>query len=830
MIILVALASLLNLFPQIQDSSVVIAVGILSSAIEIIGLIRDRSAKGELPPISNQIDLSSGPHTNVNGDQENLFSGSFDGPTSAKGGAVDMRESTGSINVAEGPVNQHFGDNITQIIKPPEKQLIPRIQPPPQNFVGRVDDINEILTGFERGSVIAGLRGMGGVGKTALALKLAEKLASRYPDGQILVEMKGTAKEPLSWAESMIQIIHAYDPGYKMPPNEGELRGKYFSILHGKKALLFLDNAASREQVEPLLPPPESALLLTSRYKFALPGLLNEMDLDPGLLPQEDAEMLLLNICGRIGEHAGELAKLCGCLPIALRNAAYALKEKPNLSPDGYIERLGDAKKRLELVDATFSTSYELLAPELQRLWSLLSVFPADFNLSGAEAVWEMKKIPAEDALGELVKWSLLDFLPSSKGEGSRYKLHDLARDFAGSCLDDAAREPARLRHARHYQKLLWLAQRLFLQDSDSMLKGLTLFDVNWMNIQAGQMWASENKSKSDKIAEICSNFARAGSVLSLRLHPSEYINWLEVALVAARGIKRYDLEAYFLSNLGVAYFYLGQYAKAIEYHEHVLKISRASRDRRGEGVQLGNLGGAYSHLGETRKSIKYHEQSLKIAREIGDRRLEGSQLGNLGNAYSHLGEMQKAIECHKQALKISGSKEKGNSLLSLGNIFFELGDKQKAIEYYEMALNISRKIGDRRCEGSSLGGLGNAFSFLGETRKAIENYEQWLEISRKIGDRSGEGGALGDLGLAYSHLGEFRKAIEYYEHALKISREIGDRLGEGSDIFNMSISLQGIGQQEEAVSLARSALEIFEEIESPHAEAVRQKLAEWSS
>ena len=85
--------------------------------------------------------------------------------------------------------------------------------------------------------------------------------------------------------------------------------------------------------------------------------------------------------------------------------------------------------------------SYQLLTPELQRLWCLLSVFPADFDLLGAAAVWEMEQIPAEDALGELVKWSLVDFLPSATGEGGRYRLHDLARDFAESRLEADARE-----------------------------------------------------------------------------------------------------------------------------------------------------------------------------------------------------------------------------------------------------------------------------------------------------------------------------------------------------------------------------------------------------
>ena len=260
-----------------------------------------------------------------------------------------------------------------------------QIPPPPQDFTGREDDIRDILASFDRGATITGLRGMGGVGKTALALVLAEKLAGRFPDGQILVEMKGTDKKPLSATEARVQVIRAYYPEFKIPPKEGELAGQYFSILHGKRTLLLLDNAASREQVEPLLPPKGSALLVTSRSKFALPGM-KEKDLD--VLPMEDAKKLLLEIAGSIGGHAEELAKLCGCLPLALRNAAYALKEKPIISVADYMKRLEDTSKRLELVDATFTFSYDLLTLKLRRLWCLLSVFPADFDLLGAAAVW----------------------------------------------------------------------------------------------------------------------------------------------------------------------------------------------------------------------------------------------------------------------------------------------------------------------------------------------------------------------------------------------------------------------------------------------------------
>jgi hypothetical protein len=228
--------------------------------------------------------------------------------------------------------------------------------------------------------------------------------------------MLGTSKVPREPEDAMAQIIRSYrGVNAPLPEDLNGLSGLYHSILTGKKALILLDNAASREQVEPLIPPAGSALLITSRNKFALPGL-KEKDLD--VLPLDDAKKLLLESAGRIGEHAGELAEICGRLPIALRNAAYALKEKPNISVADYMKRLEDAKVRLGLLEASFSSSYDLLTPELQRLWSLLSVFPADFDLAGAAAVWEVKNDVAEEVLGELVKWSLVDYLPSVYSEG----------------------------------------------------------------------------------------------------------------------------------------------------------------------------------------------------------------------------------------------------------------------------------------------------------------------------------------------------------------------------------------------------------------------------
>jgi hypothetical protein len=254
---------------------------------------------------------------------------------------------------------------------PPSKQapksfeIIPhQIPPPPGDFKGRDDEISHILSNFANGATITGLRGMGGVGKTALALVLADRLKSRYPDGEIFVDMRGTSSNPalppLTPEDAMAQVIRAYYPADRLPQEYNELRGRYHSTLAGKNVLLLLDNAASREQVEPLIPPHGSSVLITSRIKFALPGLA-ENDLD--ILPPDNACELLLDIAPRIGKRADDLAKLCGYLPLALRNAASALAEKKDLSISEYERRLSNKVARLELVKASFSLSYDLLSP-----------------------------------------------------------------------------------------------------------------------------------------------------------------------------------------------------------------------------------------------------------------------------------------------------------------------------------------------------------------------------------------------------------------------------------------------------------------------------------
>ena len=565
---------------------------------------------------------------------------------------------------------------------------------PPGDFTGRKAELEELMGKIQEGGVaISGVQGMGGVGKTALALKLAEGLTERYPDAQFYLDLKGTTTEPVAVTQAMAHVVRGFEPAAQLPEDEAELRGLYLSKLHGKQALLLMDNALNREQVEPLVPPSGCVLLVTSRQRFTLPGLFVQ-DLDT--LPPEDARDLLLAIAPRIDEQAEAIAELCGYLPLALRLAGTALAERVDLSPEEYTGRLRDSQKRLELVDASLSLSYDLLRRELQKLWRALAVFPETFDVPSAAAVWELEGDAAKEALSELVGYSLVEWNEANR----RHRLHDLTRVFADSRLGEAEREDAQRRHAEHYRLVLAGADDLYLEGGESLMEGLRLFDLEQGNIQAGQAWAAAHADEDDDAARLCSGYCNAGVyVLNLRQHPRQWIEWLDSALTSARRLKDRKAEGLHLGNLGGAYFVLGETRRAIEHYEQRLAIAREIGDRRGEGSALGNLGLAYADLSETRRAIEYHEQSLAIKREIGDRRGEGNSLGNLGLAYA------------------------------------DLGEPRRAIELYEQHLAIAREIGDRRGEGNALWNMALALDELGERDQAIANAEAALEILEQIED-----------------------------------------------------------------------------------------------
>jgi tetratricopeptide (TPR) repeat protein len=677
----------------------------------------------------------------------------------------------------------------------PSGTALPRLHQlpaPPADFTGRGQELQELRAAIVAGGATAifGLHGMGGVGKTALALKLAEEVAGQYLDGQIYLDLKGVST-PLKPTQAMAWVVRSFQPEAPLPEDEAELAALYRSELHDKRVLLLMDNAANREQVEPLRPPAGCALLVTSRFHFSFSGLTTR-DLDE--LSGDEAQKLLLRACPRIGAAAAELARVCGGLPLALSLASGALNERADLSPAAYARQLAKGRKRLVGVDASLDLSYRLIPENLQRLWRLLAVFPGTFDAAAAAAVWELDEDVTDEALGKLVTSSLLDW----EERLGRYRLHDLARSFAELRLAVAERATACRRHAEHYLEILAQADELYLQGGMEIENALSLFDREWDNVKAGHAWAVEQPLEDPGAAGLSTMYPDAGvHCLALRLRAADRIQWLETAVAAARQCRDRGLEANHLGNLGIAYGDLGEPRRAIELHEQHGAFAREIGDRRSESNALTNLGNAYLDLGEPRRAIEHHEQALAIKREIGDRWGESYALGSLGLAYAFLGE------------------------------------PRRAIEFYEQRVSLSREFGDRKGESNGLGNLGLAYAALGEPHRAIDFYQQALAISREIGHRSGESNALGSLGIAYADLSEYERAIELYEQQLAISYAIGDGWGKVSASWNLGIIFERQGNLARAVQLMQLLVDLERHLGHPDADkhaavvaAIRARLA----
>ena len=789
------------------------------------------------------------------------------------------------------------------LIAPPVSPMATfhQLPPPLPEFAGRSSEMAGLYAARANRDVrVLNIQGPGGVGKTTLALKLADQLTPHYPDAQFYLDLKGASPQPLSVAEAQATIIRAYLPTVRLPENEVELDQLYNSALMGKRALLLLDNAVGAQQVAPLVAPDGCITIVTSRNHIALPAMFSKQ---LGSLPPSEARDLLLRIVPRVNGQAGQIAELCGSLPLALRLAASALQLTANMKVTDYVQRLENLQQPappdkpvrgesqslapqrppihppihpairtpIQPVNAVLSLSYDLLVPGLQKLWRTLTVFRDTFDAAAAASVWKINPVRATNALDRLMAYSLIE---RNRATG-RYRLHDLMARFADAHSNDQERTIARQRFSAHYQSVLHEADALYEQGGEFLKQGLDLVDLEWSNIQTGQVWATTHVDGARAACELCNSYPDAGKyVLELRQHPRERIRWSEAALAAAQKLKRRKASVRHLVALGDSYTDLAEVHHAIECYEQALQIARDSRERRGEAEALSGLGTAYYLGGGLKRARQLHQEALEIFSSAGDRRGEAHTLGNLGLAYFAMGDLRNALSLFDQQLKaareIGDRRSESHALGGLGTSHYTTGEVKRAADLFNQQLAITREIGDRSGEASALGNLGKAYAALKYHRQAIAFHEQSLVVAREIGDRRSEANALGGLGIAEYQDGNLGRSIELLNRQLRLTSEIGDRRGEAialsnlgeacvasgdyqaatdlltkafnlasqigdiqaqaNALFNLGLTLDHTGDRKQAIAQAETALELFEIAEHPYAKVVREQLVEWGA
>jgi tetratricopeptide (TPR) repeat protein len=765
-----------------------------------------------------------------------------------------------------------------------------QLPPPLPEFVGRSAELVELYAARANHDVrVLSVQGLGGAGKTTLALKLADQLKPHYPDAQFYIDLKGASPQPLSVVEAQSAVIRAYLPTVCLPENEVELDRLYHSVLMGKRALLLLDNAAGAQQVAPLIAPDGCITIVTSRDLVALPGVFSKQL--ESLSPSE-ARDFLMRIVPRIDGQASKVAELCEHLPLALRLAASALLISADLKVSDYVQRMEKlqwaspaldkaargpglappaARPPLHPVDAVLSMSYDLLVPGLQKLWRMLAVFRDTFDVSAAASVWQITPVRTNNALDRLMAYSLIE---RNRATG-RYRLHDLMARFAETRSNDQEMTLARQRFSAHYQSVLHEADALYEQGGESLRRGLSLVDLEWRNIQEGQVWAATHVDDDHAARELCNSYPDAGKyVLELRQRPRERIRWSEAALTAAQKLNQRNAAVRHLVALGDSYNDLAEVNHAIGCYEQALQIAREACDRRGEAEALSGLGAAHYLGGGLKRACDLHREALEIFSRVGPRRREADSLGNLGLAYFATGDLRNALVLFDQQLKaareISERRGESQALGGLGTTHYAMGDTERAAELFNQQLTITREIADRRGEASALGNLGSAYAALKRHRQAIAFHEQALLVAREIGDRRGEASALGGLGIAEYLDGNLSRSIELLNKQLRLASELGDRRGEAialsnlgeayvasgdyqiateiltsafniasqigdiqaqaNALFNLSLALDQTGDRKQAIAQAEIALELFEIAEHPYAQVVKERLIEWGA
>ncbi len=683
---------------------------------------------------------------------------------------------------------------------------VPRELPPDvYGFTGRGAELDRLDGLLDQAGLICVVAGTAGVGKTALAVRWAHRVAAAFPDGCLYVDLRGYDPDrPLSPAEALAGLLRSLGvDGVDIPHDEAERAARYRTVLADRRVLVLLDNARDTDQVRLLLPgDPGCVVLVTSRD--ALTGLVvrhgaRRIGLGP-LTHGEAVELLGVLIGERVTDEpdaAAALAERCVRLPLALRLAAELAGGRAGTSLAELVAELADTQHRLDRLDAVgesrtasravFSWSYQNLDAAAATAFRLLGLFPGrELDPPTLAALAGTDLTGARSLVDGLARAHLAQ--PAGHG---RYGMHDLLRAYA---VELAAGDPEPRRDAAlarlHEQQLRACsvamdlvapfdrARRPAVPDRGWPLPELTdqASAAAWLDLERPNLIATGvhaaahgRPAHAAVLARILVRYLDTGA----HHHDAERL----YGAVVMTGMPADRAHA--LTSLGIVCWRLGRYSDAVAHQEQALEIAGEIGDKGELRRALTGLGIVYWQLGDSGKALDCSRRALALYREDGDRIGQARALGNLGSMHDRLGNFAAAMEHNSQALELfraaGDTAGAANELCGLGCTLEQLGRYYEALDHLREALTLAREAGYRETEAQVLGNLGIVYRRLGRFDDALDHHHRSLDLLRDMEDRAGEGYALGYLGSVHECLGRITVAIDHHRRALRIASEIGD-------------------------------------------------------
>jgi len=697
--------------------------------------------------------------------------------------------------------------------------------PPVRRWQGRREELQELQTALGNDHLrLIEITAAGGYGKTALARKFTDQLTADWPVLWV------NFNQPYPLAQFGRWLLEELKQNYDEKWNDGQLIDAISKGLTAKPCLLVLNN------LETVLTAPvnlvyqqflqkwlntesSSKLLVTSREQLKFPVNLQDYYYSWPLkgLKEADAMRYVTEDHGLTGsdEELAQFVDKMGGHPLLMELVCSLMKDKfgkgvsvtesQNLGLNMF-DVEGYHRDTETCVREVITASLARLSKEFRESLTRLSVLRESFDDRLAQGL-----IPAitEEDLRYLARLSLLqEFPPEYNVKRRQFQFLPLismvVQDQANPEILRSAHQLALDYYLAHLPVPPWES----LEDLKEYLEAFyhagalgewqLAYDI--LNEERG----GEGKNKSvDSFLDLQGFYRKRADLYE------EIIAGSQREQVCYRNS---------LNRLGICFLNLGQYEKAIAYHQQSLEISEAMGDQQEVAISLGNLGNCYNCLGQYEKAIAYHQQSLEISEEIGYRQGVAISLGNLGNCYNCLGQYEKAIAYHRQCLYISKEIEDwqgvASSLGNLGNCYKSLGQYEKAIFYHQKCHDISEAMDDRKGVAISLGNLGNCYYDLGQYEKAIDLYQQYHDISEEISFRQGVAISFGNLSNCYSSLGQYEKAIAYHQQSLNISEAMGDQQGVASSLHTIGSILLKLQNYSEAESKIQASLVISQDID----------------